>query len=138
MIRIMEVGPRDGLQNEKTIVPVEAKVAFVDTLSGTGLTEIEASAFVSPRWVPQLGDAEEVFEHRPPERVQPRPGQIENPPRHDVGRFSVHHVADVADGHVLAPIPGELGDALDEGLLVDPHLPRHHCPHAVANALIEE
>jgi hydroxymethylglutaryl-CoA lyase len=61
MIRVVEVGPRDGLQNEKTIVPAEAKVAFVDALSGTGLTEIEVSAFVSPRWVPQLGDAEEVF-----------------------------------------------------------------------------
>ena len=61
MIRIVEVGPRDGLQNEKTIVPAEAKVAFVDALSGTGVTEIEVSAFVSPRWVPQLGDAEEVF-----------------------------------------------------------------------------
>jgi hydroxymethylglutaryl-CoA lyase len=61
MIRIVEVGPRDGLQNEKTSVPVETKVAFVDALSGTGLTEIEVSAFVSPRWVPQLGDAEEVF-----------------------------------------------------------------------------
>jgi hydroxymethylglutaryl-CoA lyase len=61
MIRIVEVGPRDGLQNEKTSVPAETKVAFVDSLSGTGLTEIEVSAFVSPRWVPQLGDAEEVF-----------------------------------------------------------------------------
>ena len=61
MIRMTEVGPRDGLQNEKTIVPVEAKVAFVDALSVTGVTEIEVSAFVSPRWVPQLGDAEEVF-----------------------------------------------------------------------------
>jgi len=61
MIRIVEVGPRDGLQNEKTSVPVETKVAFVDALSGTGVTEIEVSAFVSPRWVPQLGDAEEVF-----------------------------------------------------------------------------
>jgi hydroxymethylglutaryl-CoA lyase len=61
MIRIVEVGPRDGLQNEKTPVPTETKVAFVDALSGTGVTEIEVSAFVSPRWVPKLGDAEEVF-----------------------------------------------------------------------------
>jgi hydroxymethylglutaryl-CoA lyase len=69
MIRIMEVGPRDGLQNEKTILPVGAKVSFVDALSGTGVTEIEASAFVSPRWIPQLGDAEEVFH-----RINRRPG----------------------------------------------------------------
>ncbi len=58
---IVEVGPRDGLQNETAPVPTETKVAFVDALSLSGVDEIEASAFVSPRWVPQLGDAEEVF-----------------------------------------------------------------------------
>jgi hydroxymethylglutaryl-CoA lyase len=61
VIRITEVGPRDGLQNETAPVPVETKIAFVDALSGAGLDEVEVSAFVSPRWVPQLGDAEEVF-----------------------------------------------------------------------------
>ena len=61
MIRIVEVGARDGLQNETAPVPTEVKIAFVDALSGTGVDEIEVSAFVSPRWVPQLGDAEEVF-----------------------------------------------------------------------------
>jgi len=60
-IRIVEVGARDGLQNETAPVPTEAKIDFVDALSGTGVDEIEVSAFVSPRWVPQLGDAEEVF-----------------------------------------------------------------------------
>ena len=61
MIRIVEVGPRDGLQNEKVFVPTEAKVGFVNALSHTGTTEIEVSAFVSPKWVPQLKDAAEVF-----------------------------------------------------------------------------
>jgi hydroxymethylglutaryl-CoA lyase len=61
LIRIMEVGPRDGLQNETASIPTEVKVSFVDALSATGITEIEASAFVSPKWIPQLGDAEEVF-----------------------------------------------------------------------------
>lgn len=61
MIRIVEVGPRDGLQNESGWVPTEAKVAFVDRLSATGLTEIEVSSFVAPQWVPQLADAEAVF-----------------------------------------------------------------------------
>jgi hydroxymethylglutaryl-CoA lyase len=67
-IRIVEVGPRDGLQNEARIVPTEAKVAFVDALSDTGLREIEVSSFVSPRWIPQLADAEQVFAaiHRAP------------------------------------------------------------------------
>lgn len=61
MIRIIEVGPRDGLQNEKTIISTERKVAFVNALSLTGVDEIEVSAFVSPAWVPQLADASEVF-----------------------------------------------------------------------------
>lgn len=60
-IRIVEVGPRDGLQNEKEMVPTEAKVRFVDALSACGLREIEVSSFVSPRWIPQLADAEAVF-----------------------------------------------------------------------------
>jgi hydroxymethylglutaryl-CoA lyase len=60
-IRLVEVGPRDGLQNEAGWVPTEAKVAFVDRLSASGLTEIEVSSFVAPEWVPQLADAEAVF-----------------------------------------------------------------------------
>jgi hydroxymethylglutaryl-CoA lyase len=60
-MKIVEVGPRDGLQNETAPVPTETKVAFVDALSATGVNEIEVSAFVSPGRVPQLGDAENVF-----------------------------------------------------------------------------
>jgi hydroxymethylglutaryl-CoA lyase len=60
-IRLVEVGPRDGLQNEAQPVPTERKVAFIDALSRCGLRDIEVSSFVSPKWVPQLADAEEVF-----------------------------------------------------------------------------
>lgn len=60
-VRIVEVGPRDGLQNETTIIPAEAKIALIDRLSATGLRTIEATSFVSPKWVPQLADAAEVF-----------------------------------------------------------------------------
>ncbi|NLB57889.1 MAG: hydroxymethylglutaryl-CoA lyase [Gammaproteobacteria bacterium] len=60
-VRIVEVGPRDGLQNEKAIVPTATKVELIDRLSATGLKTIEATSFVSPRWVPQLADAAEVF-----------------------------------------------------------------------------
>src|SRR3569833_520691 len=60
-VRIVEVGARDGLQNEKTLLPAEVKVALIDRLSSTGLTTIEATSFVSPKWVPQLADAAEVF-----------------------------------------------------------------------------
>ncbi len=60
-VRIVEVGPRDGLQNEKNIVPANVKVAFIDMLSDSGLRTIEAGAFVSPKWVPQMADTADVF-----------------------------------------------------------------------------
>ena len=60
-VRIVEVGPRDGLQNEAASVGTADKIAFVDALSAAGHAAIEVSAFVSPRWVPQMADAAEVF-----------------------------------------------------------------------------
>ena len=60
-VRIVEVGPRDGLQNEKAIISAADKIALIDKLSATGLQCIEATSFVSPKWVPQLADAAEVF-----------------------------------------------------------------------------
>jgi hydroxymethylglutaryl-CoA lyase len=60
-VTVVEVGPRDGLQNEAAVVPSDAKVAFVDALSASGLGVIEATAFVSPKAIPQLADGEEVF-----------------------------------------------------------------------------
>jgi len=60
-VRIVEVGPRDGLQNEKTIIATADKIALIDRLSATGLQSIEATSFVSPKWVPQLADAADVF-----------------------------------------------------------------------------
>ena len=60
-VRIVEVGPRDGLQNEKVAISTADKIALIDRLSATGLRTIEATSFVSPKWVPQLADAAEVF-----------------------------------------------------------------------------
>lgn len=60
-VRIVEVGPRDGLQNERAVIPAADKIALIDQLSATGLKTIEATSFVSPKWVPQLADAAEVF-----------------------------------------------------------------------------
>ena len=60
-IHIVEVGPRDGLQNEKALLPAAVKIELIDRLSATGLKTIEATSFVSPKWVPQLADATEVF-----------------------------------------------------------------------------
>jgi hydroxymethylglutaryl-CoA lyase len=60
-VTVYEVGPRDGLQNEPGFVPTADKVALIDLLSETGLTRIEATSFVSPKWVPQMADAAEVM-----------------------------------------------------------------------------
>ena len=68
-INIYEVGPRDGLQNEAAVVPVATKAEFIERLVAAGLQTLEATSFVSPKWVPQLGDAEELFA-----RIDKRPG----------------------------------------------------------------
>jgi hydroxymethylglutaryl-CoA lyase len=60
-VRLTEVSPRDGLQNEPKTIPIDLKVAFVDALSEAGFEEIEVSSFVSPKRIPQLADAEQVF-----------------------------------------------------------------------------
>ncbi|MEW1545778.1 hydroxymethylglutaryl-CoA lyase [Streptomyces tsukubensis] len=60
-VTIHEVGPRDGLQNEKTTVPTGVKAEFVHRLAAAGLTTVEATSFVHPSWVPQLADAEELY-----------------------------------------------------------------------------
>jgi hydroxymethylglutaryl-CoA lyase len=59
-VTVYEVGPRDGLQNEAAIVPTEGKLALIGALAGAGIARIEATSFVSPRWIPQLADAAEV------------------------------------------------------------------------------
>lgn len=68
-VRLVEVGPRDGLQNEAAVVPVDIKVELVDRLSVAGLPVVEAGSFVSPKWVPQMADSSEVFA-----RIGRRPG----------------------------------------------------------------
>lgn len=61
-VKIVEVGPRDGLQNERTMVSTEVKIDFINRLSATGLRSIEVTSFVSPRWVPQMADNSQVFQ----------------------------------------------------------------------------
>lgn len=68
-VKVYEVGPRDGFQNVAQFIPTDVKIAFIDALSATGLTAIEATSFVSPKWVPQLSDAAEVMK-----RIERRPG----------------------------------------------------------------
>ena len=61
-VHLLEVSPRDGLQNEKQFVPSDIKIAFINHLSETGLQAIEVTSFVSPKKIPQLADHEEVFQ----------------------------------------------------------------------------
>lgn len=68
-VHIYEVGPRDGLQNESVTVPTSTKAEFITRLVAAGLRTVEATSFVSPAWVPQLGDAEDLFS-----RLERRPG----------------------------------------------------------------
>ncbi|KAI7908308.1 uncharacterized protein BX663DRAFT_493764 [Cokeromyces recurvatus] len=60
-VKIVEVGPRDGLQNEKTLVPAKVKIELIERLAKNGLPVVEATSFVSPKWVPQMADNKEVF-----------------------------------------------------------------------------
>src|SRR5712691_1093784 len=60
-VRIVEVGPRDGLQNEKALIPTEQKIQFIQMLADAGLPVVEATSFVSPRAIPQLSDATAVM-----------------------------------------------------------------------------
>jgi len=68
-VRVVEMGPRDGLQNEKAEVPTAVKLELIERLADAGLTAIEATAFVSPKWIPQMADHTEVLE-----RIRRRPG----------------------------------------------------------------
>ena len=67
-VKIVEVGPRDGLQNETAIVPADIKIEFINRLAETGLKTIEVTSFVSPKWVPQMADNAQVFQriNKPP------------------------------------------------------------------------
>eukprot|EP00842_Homolaphlyctis_polyrhiza_P001153 jgi/Hompol1/2038/HPOL_005826-RA len=60
-VKIVEVGPRDGLQNEKTLVPTETKLELIHRLASSGLQTVEVTSFVSPKWVPQMGDNAAVY-----------------------------------------------------------------------------
>ncbi len=68
-VRLVDVGPRDGLQNEQAIVPTDIKVTLIDLLSDAGFPAVEATAFVSPKWVPQMADASDVMG-----RIRRKPG----------------------------------------------------------------
>ncbi|HEY8608566.1 MAG TPA: hydroxymethylglutaryl-CoA lyase [Noviherbaspirillum sp.] len=70
-VKLVEVGPRDGLQNEKETIPAEVKVELVDRLTDAGFANIEAASFVSPKWVPQMATSAEVMD-----RIRRKPGVV--------------------------------------------------------------
>jgi hydroxymethylglutaryl-CoA lyase len=70
-VTLVDVGPRDGLQNEKQMIPAEVKVELVDRLTDAGFRNVEVTSFVSPKWVPQMADAAEVMA-----RIRRRPGVV--------------------------------------------------------------
>jgi hydroxymethylglutaryl-CoA lyase len=93
-VTVYEVGPRDGLQSESRTVPTADKVAFVDALSQTGLSAIEITSFVNPKWIPQLADGGEVAR-----RIHRRPGVVYSclvPNRHGLDQALAAGMTDVA------------------------------------------
>src|SRR4051812_47754743 len=77
-VTVYEVGPRDGLQNESAVVPLDAKVEFITRLIAAGLPVVEATSFVHPRWVPQLADAAELVARLPLDGPTPLPVLVPN------------------------------------------------------------
>src|SRR5690606_17218503 len=70
-VKIVEVAPRDGLQNEKKFIPTDIKVELTNRLSAAGFSNVETTSFVSPKWVPQMADAAEIMA-----AIERRPGTI--------------------------------------------------------------
>ena len=95
-VRIVEVGPRDGLQNEPRPVSTADKLALIDKLADAGLRSIEATAFVSPKWVPQMADHADVLRG-----IHRRPGVTHESPSH----AAMYHRS--RNGPSLSPAPRE-------------------------------
>ncbi|MFE2912404.1 hydroxymethylglutaryl-CoA lyase [Kitasatospora indigofera] len=97
-VRIHEVGPRDGLQNESSLVPVEVKAEFIARLAAAGLRTVEATSFVHPKWVPQLADAEDLVPRLAglPARHSGLRLPVLVPNERGLDRALVHGVSDIA------------------------------------------
>ena len=96
-VRLVEVGPRDGLQNEKQSISIADKVRLVDDLTAAGITHIEAGSFVSPKWVPQMAGSTEVFA-----QIQRKPGVIYSALAPNLHGFEAAMVAGVEEVAVFA------------------------------------
>lgn len=114
---VYEVGPRDGLQNEKVTVPTEAKINYINLLSAAGLPYVEATSFVSPKAVPQLGDASEVMsgiERRPGARYPALVPNVRGMQRAiDVGVRDIALFTSASESFTKANINSSIGESLD-------------------------
>ncbi|UKZ51858.1 hypothetical protein TrVGV298_005623 [Trichoderma virens] len=90
-VRIVEVGPRDGLQNEKKAISLATKIELIERLAKTGLTTIEAGSFVAPKWVPQMANSSEIMEHILQQKIEAPQALLKQNP----GRFATQLDPDV-------------------------------------------
>ncbi|KAF2089861.1 hydroxymethylglutaryl-CoA lyase [Saccharata proteae CBS 121410] len=113
-VRIVEVGPRDGLQNEKKSIPLDTKMELVQKLARTGVPIIEAGSFVSPKWVPQMANSSEILQHiltTPPKTAKPITYQFLLPNARGLDNF-----LNVYDAHAsLEAAPGSTAGTTDNG-----------------------
>src|SRR5256885_17253378 len=102
-VRIVEVGPRDGLQNEPGEVPTDVKIQLIERLADAGLPAVEATAFVSPKWGPQMADHTEVLE-----RVRRKPGVDYPVLAPNLKGFEAARAAGATEGAVFGAASGAL------------------------------
>ncbi len=115
-VEIVEVGPRDGLQNEAATVPTAGKIALIAALTAAGIRRFEATSFVSPRWIPQLADAEAVFASLPTVAGTVYGGLIPNERGYEralaAGAREVSLVVSATEGHCRANLNRSIAEAL--------------------------
>lgn len=115
---IVEVGPRDGLQDQKVFVPTEVKVRFLETLSGAGFRRIEATSFTHPRWIPPLRDADEVVTQLPRPKGLTWSALVPNPKGYERARAArieeVTLVVSASDAHNRANLNRNTAESLQD------------------------
>lgn len=115
-VEVVEVGPRDGLQNEPAMVPTEGKVALLKALTAAGIKRFEATSFVSPKWIPQLADAADVIAGLPPAPAVTYAGLVPNERGYEraktAGLPEVVLVISATEGHSRANLNRTVAEAL--------------------------
>jgi hydroxymethylglutaryl-CoA lyase len=125
LVEIVEVGPRDGLQNEAVIVPAEQKIRLLRELASAGIRRFEATSFVSPKWIPQLADAEEVINGTQGNPHIVRGGLVANERGYDralaAGVDEVALVISATEGHSRANLNRSVKEQLETFKVIIEH-----------------